>query len=87
MVYLSKLKYMSGSTTIKVNSDLKDVLSDLRLNPRESYNDVITRLVDMACDDDELSDEAIRGLELALEDIKAGRVHSEESILKEFGLL
>lgn len=78
---------MSGSTTIKVNSDLKDVLAGLRLNPRESYNDVISRLVDMACDNDELSDEAIKGIEEALEDIKAGRIHSEEAIMKEFGLL
>jgi predicted transcriptional regulator len=78
---------MSGSTTIKVSSDLKDVLSELKQNPRESYNDVISRLVDMACDNDELSDGAIKGIEEALEDIKAGRIHSEETIMKEFGLL
>jgi predicted CopG family antitoxin len=78
---------MSGSTTIKVSSDLKHVLSELKQNPRESYNDVISRLVDMACDNDELSDEAIKGLEEALEDIKGGRIHSEEAIMKEFGLL
>jgi predicted transcriptional regulator len=34
-----------------------------------------------------LSDEAIRGIEEALEDVKQGRVHSEEEIMKEFGLL
>ncbi|WP_268865994.1 hypothetical protein [Methanolobus vulcani] len=41
----------------------------------------------MACNNDELTDEAINGLGEALEDIKAGRIHSEEAILKELGLI
>ena len=36
---------------------------------------------------DELSNEVTEGIEQALEDFKAGRVHSEESIMEEFGLL
>lgn len=33
-----------------------------------------------------LSDEAIKGIEEALEDIKHGRLHSEEEIINEFNL-
>lgn len=35
---------------------------------------------------DSLSDKAIKGIEEALEDIKHGRLHSEEEIMKEFDL-
>lgn len=42
--------------------------------PRETYDDVIRRLMDTAEDDEPLSDEAIRGIEESLEDIKAGRL-------------
>ena len=41
----------------------------------------------MAIDNETLSDEAIHGIEEALEDIKHGRLHTEEDIMKEFGLL
>ena len=40
----------------------------------------------MAIDEEPLSDEAVRGLEEALEDIKAGRVYTEDIVRKEFGL-
>jgi len=41
----------------------------------------------MAIDKEPLSDEAIHGIEEALEDIKQGHLHSEEEIMKEFDLL
>ena len=37
-------------------------------------------------DKEPLSDEAIRGIEEALEDIKKGQLYSEERIMKEFDL-
>ena len=40
----------------------------------------------MAVDDEPLSEEAIRGIEEALEDIRAGRLYSEDEIRKEFGV-
>lgn len=58
----------------------------LKRHPKESYNDVIARLLDMAIDDEPLSEEAIRGIEEALEDIRAGRLYSEDEIKKEFGV-
>jgi predicted transcriptional regulator len=41
----------------------------------------------MAIDEETLSDEAIFGVEEALEDIEQGSLHSEEEIMKEFDLL
>ncbi|MDN7025692.1 hypothetical protein FGU65_12495 [Methanoculleus sp. FWC-SCC1] len=71
-------------TTIQVTPDVKARLEGLKRYAKESYNDVIIRLLDLALDTEPLSDEAIRGIEEALEDIKAGRVYPEEEIAREF---
>ena len=77
---------MSASTTICIDPKVKDILTSLKRYPRESYSSVVKRLTNMAIDDETLSDEAINGIEEALEDLKQGRLHSEEEILKEFDL-
>jgi len=77
---------MKSSTTICLDPEVKDMLTSLKLYPRESYSSVVKRLANMAIDEEPLSNEAINGIEEALEDIKQGRLHSEEEILKEFDL-
>ncbi|MCS3924669.1 hypothetical protein [Methanosalsum natronophilum] len=75
------------STTICVNIQTKEKLKLIKKHPKESFNSVIERLTSMALDEDELSDEAIQGIEEALEDIKMGRTYSEDEVKKELGLL
>ena len=75
---------MQAATTIYIREDLKDRLNSLKHHPKESYNDVIERLVTLAVDDEPLSDEAIKGLEEALEDVKANRLIPEEEIIKKY---
>jgi len=65
---------------------VKEQLKSLQQYPKESYNDIIKRLITCAIDPYPLSAEEIAGIEEALEDIKAGRVHTEEEIMKEFGV-
>lgn len=77
---------MTATTTICIDPKVKDRLTSLKRHSRESYSSVIERLTDMAIDEEPLSDEAIHGIEEALEDIKHGRLHSEEEIMKEFDL-
>ncbi len=77
---------MQAATTIYIRKDLKGQLDDLKRHPKESYSDVIERLVSVAIDDEPLSEEAIQGLEEALEDIKKGNLISEEDIKAEFGV-
>ena len=77
---------MNTSTTICIDPKVKDMLTSLKRYPRESYSSVVNRLANMAIDEEPLSGEAIKGIEEALEDIKQGRLHSEEEILKEFDL-
>ena len=78
---------MGATTTICIEPRVKDLLTNLKRHPRESYNSVVARLTNLAIEVRPLSDEAIQGIEEALEDIKQGRLHSEEEIMKEFDLL
>lgn len=75
---------MTATTTICLDPKVKDKLASLKHYSRESYSSVVERLADMAIDEEQLSDEAIQGIEEALEDIKHGRLHSEKDIMKEF---
>ena len=73
-------------TTIQLQPEVKESLDQLKRHPRESYNEVIRRLVQSRLDEEPLSEETIEGIEEALEDIRKGRLHSEEEIRKEFGV-
>ncbi len=77
---------MTATTTICLDPKVKEKLASLKHHARESYSSVIERLANLVIDEKPLSDEAIHGIEEALEDIKHGRLHSEEEILKEFDL-
>jgi predicted transcriptional regulator len=78
---------MAATTTICIDPRVKDMLASLKHHSRESYSSVVERLANMALDEEPLSDEAIHGIEEALEDIKHGRLHSEDEIMKEFDLV
>ena len=73
-------------TTIQLQPEVKESLDQLKRHPRESYNEVIKRLVETRIDEEPLSEEAMNGIEEALEDIRRGQLHTEEEIRKEFGV-
>ena len=77
---------MQAASTIYIREDLKHRLQELKRHPKESYNDVIERLVSHSIDSEPLNDDSIRGLEEAISDIKHRRLHSEEEIIAEFGV-
>ena len=77
---------MSGITSIRISTGLRDKLSALKVHPKESYEDVIKRLVENYADAEPLSDATIRAIEESLADIKAGRVYSLENVSEEQGL-
>jgi len=77
---------MQAASSIYIREDLKMQLNNLKRNPKESYNDVIERLVNLTVDDEPLSAEAIKGLEEGLDDIKKGNLISEKDIRKKYGV-
>jgi len=77
---------MADTTTIVIRHETKARLDELKRNPRESYNDVVDRLASMAADDEHLSNETLKRIEEALEDLKQGRYYTEEEIEAELEL-
>jgi predicted transcriptional regulator len=72
-------------TTVQLRPETKEKLDNLKIHPRETYDELIDRLADAAYDDEELSDEEITGIKESEEDIKAGRVRSLRDIMKDLG--
>ena len=77
---------MQAATSIYIREDLKNQLNSLKRHPKESYNDVIGRLVNLAVDEEPLSEDAIKGLEESLEEIRQGKLIPESKILKKYGV-
>ena len=74
------------ATSIQVEKEIKARLDKLKNHPRETYNDVLTRLLKNTKGDDVLSKETIKNIEQGLADIKAGRVYTSEQVKKKLGL-
>ena len=77
---------MQAASTIYIREDLKTRLSSLKHHPKESYNDVIERLLTLAVDDEPISEEALSGLEEALKEVRLGNLIPEKEIMKKYGV-
>jgi predicted transcriptional regulator len=73
-------------TSIQVEKEIKTRLDKLKNHPRETYNEVLVRLLKIAQDDDVLSPAVIKNIEEGIADIKAGRVYSSAQVKKKLGL-
>jgi len=70
------------ATTIQVTPRMARILAAMKLHPRETYNDVLERLLeDLA----ELNDRTKRDIEQAVRAIKAGRSKTHEQVRAEMG--
>jgi len=78
------------STTIQVSTKVKRNLDGFKEHERETYDNVIERLVEIAKEEEEaeleLSEETLKGIKEAKEDIRKGRVYSTNQLKKELGL-
>ena len=70
------------ATTIQLDKKVRDRLKELKLHPRESYNAVVERLIELRTDEGVLSEDTIRDIELSLEDVRAGRTLSMSDVKK-----
>ncbi len=74
-------------TSIQLEKRTKAKLEKLKIFPRESYDDVVNRLLNVTEEDEGiLSEKTIRDLEEGVADIKAGRVYTSEQVKKKLGL-
>jgi predicted transcriptional regulator len=73
------------STTVQLRPETLARLDDLKLDPRETYDEVVNRLADAAYDDEPLSDEELEGIRASERDIEAGRVRILREIMRDLG--
>lgn len=73
-------------TTIQLRPETKSRLDALKIHPRESYDETLNRLLDMAYDPEPLSEETLQRIEEGIADIRAGRYRSLEDIAQELDL-
>jgi len=59
----------------------------MKLFPKETYEEVIQRLIEISKKEEGLSTETIQNIENALKDVKKGRIYSTEEVKKELDLI
>ena len=74
-----------ATTTVQLRSETKKKLDDLKLHPRETYDELISRLADAAYDDEPLSKEEIDAIRLSEREIEAGRIRTLREIMRDLG--
>lgn len=75
------------ATSIQLNNKTKSKLDKLKVFPRESYDDVVQRLINVVEDDEGvLSEQTVKDLEKALSEVKHGKLLSHAAVKKKYGL-
>ena len=69
-------------TTIQIKEDIKMILTQMKLFERETYNDVLERLIE---DVQGLNKETKNEIESAIKEIKSGKYITHEELAKEMG--
>ena len=80
---------MKTQTTIQLEAGTKDRLEELKEYPRETYDDVVVKLVQIAEhleSEPELKKEVLEEIEAARRDIEAGKFLTTDHLLKELEL-
>lgn len=74
-------------TSIQLQNKTKLKLDKLKVFPRESYDDVVNRLINVAQDDEGiLSKKTIRDLEKSLAEVKTGKMIPHNEVKRKYGL-
>jgi predicted transcriptional regulator len=71
------------NTTIQVDENIRDVLTNLKIHTRETYNDVLERLIE---DLQELNEETKREIQKAIKDFESGKYKTHAEAKKVLGL-
>jgi len=73
------------NTTIQLKQSTLERLKNLKKYERESYDEVLNSMFD-EIEEESLSDEEIKEIQQALEDVKRGRVYPIEKVATELGV-
>ncbi len=70
------------TTTIQLSKEMKKTLESLKMHPRETYEEVLERLLE---DLRELNQHAKKEIEEAIREIKEGRFRTHEELRADMG--
>lgn len=74
-------------TSIQLDNKTKSRLEKMKTFPKESYDDIVNRLLNIVEDDEGvLSKQTIKNIEKSLAEIKAGKVLSHKDVKRKLGL-
>lgn len=71
---------MAETTTIQIKQSTKEVLERMKIYKRETYNDVLERLIEEV---QELNEETKKEIELARKAVEEGRYVTHEKLKEE----
>jgi predicted transcriptional regulator len=71
------------TTTIQVEDNVRDTLANLKIHTRETYNDVLERLIE---DFQELNEETKKEIQKAIKDFESGNYKTHAEAKKVLGL-
>ncbi len=80
---------MSGYTTVLLHKETKERLSGMKEYAKESYDEVINKLitlVNLMKEEGKLNDRTLKDIEVAREQIKQGKGISTKQLLSDLGL-
>ena len=72
-----------ATTTIQLSSELKHSLERMKIHPRETFNDVLERVME---DLRELDKQTLADVEAARAEIRSGRYLTQEQVRKALGI-
>ncbi|MFH0936302.1 MAG: hypothetical protein V1815_01325 [Candidatus Woesearchaeota archaeon] len=71
------------STTIQISDNVKSILDKMKMIERETYNDIIERMIE---DDLELNEQTKKEIEEAKKQAKTGKLISHEEVKRRYNL-
>ena len=71
-----------ATTTIQLSQQMKKVLEGMKIHPRETYEEVLERLLE---DLQELNEQTKKEIEQAIREIKAGKYRTHQQLKDELG--
>jgi predicted CopG family antitoxin len=72
-----------ATSTIQLSTEIKRTLESMKIHPRETFNDVLERLVE---DVRELDAETLAEVEKARAEIRAGKYVTQDQVRQALGL-
>ena len=71
-----------STTTIQINEEIRNRLTELKMSSRDTYNDVLERILE---DFEELSEETKLSIEESRKQIKEGKFKTHEEVKAQLG--